>query len=327
MTQPFRWGILGPGSIARSFAKSITAIDDAVITAVASRAADRAEAFAREFDVPRAHTGYDALASDPEVDAIYVATPHPFHDGPSVLCLSAGKPVLCEKPLAANSVQARRITTAARDANTFMMEAMWTRFLPAVVQVRQWLNDGRIGEVLRLEADFSFRAGWNPDSRLLNPALAGGSLLDVGIYVLSMAFMVFGEAPEAVSSQAHIGTTGVDEQAGMVFRYRDGALAILSCGVRVPGANAVRIIGTEGTIEIPGPFFKTETARLIVGDETETVNHPHEANGYEYEAREVARCVREGLIESPVMPHAESLAMADVMDRLRADWGVRYPFE
>ncbi len=327
MNDIFRWGILGPGSIARKFGTAVGAMKHAEIAAVGSRSLERAQALATECGGARAYGSYDELVQDPDVDGIYVATPHPYHEEGAVLALNAGKAVLCEKPLAVNAAQARRIVAAARANNSFMMEAMWTRFLPAVIAARDWVTSGRIGEVLRFEADFSFRSGWNPEGRLLNPALAGGGLLDVGIYTISMAYLMFGEKPVEVKGSAHIGETGVDEQAAMVFRYRSGAMAILTCGVRIPGRVRVLITGTDGEVEIPSPFFHTEKAILRTGGNEEVAHIPHLANGYEYEAAEVARCVRAGLIESPGMPHAESLEMMELMDALRADWGVRYPFE
>lgn len=327
MDNVFRWGVLGPGAIAKKFATAVAGMDDAKVVAVGSRALERAQAFATEFSVDRAYGSYEELAKDAEVDAVYVATPHPFHADDAVLCLDAGRAVLCEKPLAANASQARRIVDAARANRCFMMEAMWTRFLPAVRSARDWVASGRIGDPLRLEADFSFRSGWNPDGRLLNPALAGGGLLDVGIYVISMAYWLFGEKPVEIKSMATIGETGVDEQATLLFRYRSGAIAILTCGVRVQGRISVRLTGSDGEIEIPTPFFRAEKAILRVGGKEEVAETPHRVNGYEYEAAEVARCVRQGLLESPDMPHGESLEIMEMMDALRHEWGVSYPFE
>jgi predicted dehydrogenase len=327
MNDVFRWGILGPGAIAKAFATGLAALPDARLVAVGSRSIGRAEEFARQFGAPRAYGSYAELAGDPDVDAIYVASPHPFHMEHAVLCLQAGKAVLCEKPLAVNAAQARTMIAASHAAGSFLMEAMWTRYLPAVQAVREWIRAGRIGAVLRLEADFSFRGGWDPESRHLNPALAGGGLLDVGVYVIALAYWVFGQEPVEVKSMARIGKTGVDEQAAILFRYPDDALAVLTCGVRIQGPIHARITGTEGEIEIPAPFFRAENAILRKGGQEEVANHPHLANGYEYEAMEVARCVRGGLLESPDMSHAESLAIMKQMDSIRSGWGVRYPFE
>ena len=179
MITPIRWGILGPGSIANQFAKGLQAAPDGQLVAVGSRDLQRAEAFAEQYDAPNRHGSYEELVADPEVDAIYVATPHPFHKENSILCLEAGKAVLCEKPFTVNAAEAAEIVAVARAKKVFLMEAMWSRYLPIIVQVRKWLDEGAIGEPLQVNADFGFRAGVNPEGRLFSPALAGGALLDV----------------------------------------------------------------------------------------------------------------------------------------------------
>jgi predicted dehydrogenase len=262
------------------------------------------------------------MISDPEVDVVYVATPHPFHKEHTLLCLEGGKAVLCEKPMAVHAGQVREMVAAARENGLLLMEAMWSRFNPVLVQVQQWLAEGRIGEVRMLTADFGFRTGWNPEGRLLNPALAGGALLDVGVYVVSLASLVFGGAPEQVQATAHIGETGVDEQTAMVLKYKGGGLALLACAIRTATPHAARIDGTEGAIEVPR-FWHPTTAWLVrPGQE------PIEATGalgYHYEAAEVMACLREGRTESEVMPLDESISIAETMDQVRAQIGLIYP--
>ena len=322
----FRWGIIGPGSIAHKFATGLRALDDAQIVAVGSRSQDRADAFADAYDVPNRHASYEALAEDPEVDAVYVATPHPFHKENSILCLKAGKPVLCEKPFTINQHEAREVIEVAHSEGVFLMEAMWTRFLPITKQVKAWVTDGAIGEVRMLYADFGFRARLNPKGRLFDLALGGGGLLDIGIYPISYASMVFNTQPATISSQAHIGETGVDEQAAMVFGYDKGQLALISCGVRTKTPHEAKILGTDGMITVP-QFWDGRTAILSTGDKEEEVTLKCAGNGYECEAAEVAHCVRKGKLESDLMSHDDTLANMQTLDAIREQWGLKYPME
>lgn len=323
----FRWGILAPGGIAHKFATGLQGLDDARPVAVGSRSLDRAKEFAAEFSVDRAYGSYEELAKDPEVDAIYVATPHNYHRDATILCLENGKPVLCEKPFAVSASESQEMIAAARANGVFLMEAMWTRFLPAWRQIRRWIDDGAIGDVRLVNATFGFRSGWNPESRILNPDLAGGGILDVGVYVTSAAYWAFGREPVEVTSEAHLGETGVDEQAAFVFRYDDGALAMLGCGVRTLTRHVALIYGTDGWIEVPHMFWNTTKAILHQGDEETVFEEPHLSNGYEYEAREVAECVRAGRTESAVMPLDETVRIMQTLDTIRDQSGLVYPFE
>lgn len=323
-----RWGILGTGVIAKKFAKALKALPDAELSAVGSRAAETAEGFAREFGVKRAHASYEELATDAGVDVVYVSTPHHLHCENTLLCLRHGKAVLCEKPFAINAREARRMADEARNRRLFLMEAMWTRFLPAITQARAWMASGAIGDARMVIADFGFRAEINPQGRLFNPAFGGGGLLDVGVYPISLASFVFGGAPVDVTGAAHIGETGVDEQAGIVLRYRGGELAVLACGVRTETPHDAYILGSGGSIRLHAPFWCTTRATLRVKDE-EAVEfvQEHLANGYEYQAMEVARCLRNGATESSVVTLDESVSILETMDRLREMWGLRYPME
>ncbi len=323
---PVRWGIIGPGNIARQFAKGLAGAPGASLAAVASRSRERAEAFAREFG-GRTCADAAALTADPGVDAVYVATPHPQHHAAVRLCLEAGKAVLCEKPITVNAAQLAELIALARSRRVFLMEAMWTRFLPAMGRVRAWLAEGAIGDPRLVTADFGFRCGWDPQSRLLDPAQAGGGLLDVGVYVLAFASMVFGAGPERVTGFAHLGDTGVDEQAALILGWSGGRLASLTCAVRTNTPQGARIDGTDGSIDVPS-FWRTTTATLHgAGGRREVFEQAHRANGYEWQASEVARCLAAGLVESPTMPLDESLAIQRSMDELRRQWGLKYPSE
>jgi predicted dehydrogenase len=320
----FAWGILGPGRIAARFAADLARLPDARLAAVGSRSIERAAEFAATHGGCRAHDSYVGLASDPEVDAIYVATPNPFHLEHASLCLERGKAVLCEKPMAVNAAQARRMVDCARANGVFLMEAMWTRFNPVMRQVDGWLRSGAIGEPRLVIADFCFRSAPDPESRLFSPALAGGSLLDVGTYVVSLAHWVYGRPPESVWALAHLGETGVDEQAAIALRFPGGALAQLSCAIRTSTAQEARIYGTAGAIHVPG-FWRATSATLSV-EGAPPVEVTGEA-GYHYEAAEVAECVRAGARESARMPLDESIAIAETLDRVRALVGLRYRWD
>jgi predicted dehydrogenase len=323
MNHTVGWGILGAGRIAGKFATDAKLVPDARLVAVGSRSDEKAADFAAKNGVERAYGSYAELVADPDVDAIYVATPHPMHCEHTVLALDAGKAVLCEKPFAVTAREARLMIERARQRKLFLMEAMWTRFNPITVQVRRWLAEGRIGEPRMVTIDFGFRAAWNPESRLLNPALAGGALLDVGVYVLAYASMIFGR-PAQIQAAAHIGETGVDEQTAMVLRYAGGQLASLTCAVRTSTPQGARIDGTEGVIEIPA-FWHATTARLIrpKEDPVEAAG----AHGFQYEIAEATARIAAGQLESPLMPLDETLAIAETMDEVRKQIGLRYPFE
>jgi predicted dehydrogenase len=321
------WGILGAGSIANRLAEGVLALPDDKLMAVGSRSIDKADAFADKYGIPNRHASYDALVNDKDVDVIYVATPHNFHREHSILALNAGKHVMCEKPFAINLREAQAIVDLARAKKLFVMEAMWTRFFPLMGRVRKVLKSGEIGTPYLLHADFGFKGSFNPEGRLYNPNLGGGALLDVGVYPISFASMVFGE-PERVKGLATMGETGVDEVSGMVFGYASGALALLSTSTRVNTAQTAIIMGTEGKITIHMPWWKPDTMTVSrSGKEDEMINLPYSSSGFNYEAEEVGNCLRSGKLESDILPLSESLAIMRTMDQVRAQWGLKYPME
>ena len=323
----FRWGIIGLGSIARKFADGLKAAPDAELAAVGSRSQEKADKFGAEYGVARRHGSYEALAADPDVDAVYVASPHPMHREHALLCLNGGKAVLCEKPFTINAAEAAQVIQTARVKKLFLMEAMWTRFTPVMGKVRELVKEGAIGEVRMVQADFGFRAGFNPESRLFNPDLGGGALLDVGIYCLSFASMLLG-TPEQVMGTASLGETGVDESSAMLLRYPQGQIAVLAAAVRLNTPHAATVLGTEGRIRVHPPFWIPKALTLSRdGKDEELIELPYDGNGYNYEAVEVARCVGQGLTESPTMPLDETLTLIKTMDTLRAQWGLKYPME
>jgi predicted dehydrogenase len=326
MSEKIRWGILAPGGIARRFAEGLRSVADAELVAVGSRSLERAEAAGRELGAARCHGSYRELVADRELDAIYVSSPHPWHSEHSILALEAGKAVLCEKPFAVNAAQARRVVEVARRRQVFCMEATWTRFLPSMVRLRELLAEGVIGSARLVTADFGFRCDGNPRSRLMDPALGGGGLLDVGIYPISLAFMVLGPA-ERVTGLAHIGETGVDEQATVVMSHAGGALSVSTSAVRTNTPHEAMIMGTAGRIELDRGWWRGGKLTVQLPGETRNIEPSGVGNGYNYEAMEVGRCLREGRLESPAMGLDESIRIMEAMDEARRQWGLRYPAE
>ncbi len=327
MQEKIRWGIIGPGGIAKKFATGLTVVPDAELVAVGSRTQANADKFGDEFNIPRRYASYEQLAEDPEVDAVYVATPHPFHKENTLLCLKNGKAVLCEKPFTINLKEATEVVNFAREKGILLVEAMWTRYIPAMVKVRELIAQGAIGEVRMITSDFGFRAGFDPKSRAFDPALGGGGMLDVGIYCLSLSSMIFGNASR-VTGMAHLGETNVDEQAAVILGYDKGKLSLFSTAVRTNTPMEAFILGTEGRIKIHSLFWKpTKLTLTVYGKEETDIDVPHEGNGYNYEAIEVGNCLRAGKLESDVMPLDETLAIMKTMDEIRAQWGLKYPME
>ena len=322
----YNWGILAPGRIANNFAAGLATLPNAVKYAVGSREIGRAKAFADKHGFMKAYGSYAELAADPDVDAVYVATPHPWHEEAAVLCMNAGKAVICEKPFAATAKQAESMIACARGNGVFLMEAMWTRFLPTICKTRELIDGGAIGKVRRINAEFAFRAERDPKSRLFAPDYAGGSLLDVGVYNLSFARMIFKQPPEYILSKLYIGSSGVDETADVTLIYGGGRSASLYSAIRVSTAQDASIYGEDGYIKLPS-YWHSDTVILKNADGEREIKLPFEASGFQYEAAEVMRCLDAGLLESPVMPLGESLEILETADKIRRDNGLRYPFE
>ncbi|HKH35556.1 MAG TPA: Gfo/Idh/MocA family oxidoreductase [Rubrobacter sp.] len=322
-----RWGILGTGAIARQFVQGLNSVPEAEVLAVGSRSSASAQEFADRRSIPRRHASYDDLASDPDVDVVYIATPHPFHAENATLCLEAGKAVLCEKPFCVNAAEAERVVELAREKRLFIMEGMWTRFFPLMEEVRRLVSEGDIGEVRMLNVDFGFRADLDPASRLFDQRLGGGALLDVGVYCVSFAAMILGR-PSGSVGLSHLGETGVDEQASVVLEHEGGGLANLSIGIRTTTPQEATIMGTEGYVRIHAPWWRPKSMTIYrPKEESETVDAPVSGNGFNYEAAEVMRCLQAGKTESDVMPLDETISVMRTMDRIRAAWGLRYPGE
>lgn len=319
-----RWGILATGGIAATFVADLKLLPQAEVVAVGSRTPAAARRFADAHDIPRAYGSWTGLVEDPEVDVIYVATPHSAHHEAAALCLRAGKPVLCEKPFALNLAQSEDLVRIAAATGTFLMEAMWMRTIPAVRRAVEVIRDGAIGKVSAVYADFGLAGPFPPDHRLRDPRLGGGALLDLGVYPVSLAQFVLG-APERVAAVAALTPEGVDENTAIALGYADGAIASLHAGIAGRTPTVATVVGTGGRVELPALFFRPERFRLIRGEEVEVHEAPLRGNGMGYEAEEVMRCLAEGRTESELVPLTETLAVMRTLDEIRALVGVRYP--
>jgi predicted dehydrogenase len=327
MVQPIRWGILGTGWIANEFAQGLTKLADAELVAVGSRTVESAQRFGEQYGVPHRHASYQALASDAEVDVVYVATPNPLHKEHSLLCLESGKPVLCEKPFALNAGEAQEIIQRARQKKLFLMEAMWTRFFPLMGKVRALVNEGEIGEVQMLMAGLCIQFDFDPADRRYALALGGGALLDLGVYPLSCASMIMGP-PFKITTMAHLGETGVDEQAGIVLGYDQGRISTLYTSIRVDSPVEATLLGTKGQIRVHPWWIRPNKLTLsVAGQEATTIEMPFDGNGYQFEAAEVMDCLRANRLESDLMPLDETHSILQTMDAIRAQWGLTYPME
>jgi predicted dehydrogenase len=325
---PIRWGFVGTGLIAGLLADDLRLMPDAALLAVGSRSQASADEFGERFDVPHRHASYDDLVNDADVDVVYVATPHPGHYDVAMSAIAAGKAVLVEKPFTLNAKEAQSLIEAARSRGVFLMEAMWARFLPHMVRVRELLAAGALGDVRVVIADHNQWFARDPHHRLFDPALGGGALLDLGVYPVSLASMVFG-SPTRVTAVSDPAFTGVDATTSAILRYDDGAHAVVTTSLEVAGPNRAVIVGTDARIEIEGVFYTPRPFRLIARDGTvlERFDAPVDGRGMGGEAAEVMRCMRGGLQESDVMPLDETLAIMATLDEIRRQIGLVYPGE
>lgn len=322
---PFRWAIIGPGKIAHKFATGLKVVPRAQLVAAASRNLEKAQSFCHQFG-GMAFGNYEAMLDEVRPDAVYVATTHNFHHEHSLLALNRGIPVLCEKPMAVNAAQVQAMVEAARANSTFLMEGMWTRFLPHIRQIEQIRDSGKLGRIRFIQADFGYKSVFDPNSRLYNPALAGGALLDIGIYPLFLATFLLGK-PEAFHLEADIAETGVDKAVYIQLKFKDDVKGQLVASISFQTKTTARIMFDEGEIEIAEQWLRPANLLLHAAGATEKMPFPPLANGFEYEAMEVQSCVRAGLVESPLFTHQFSLQLMQLMDSMRAVLGIRYPFE
>mgnify|MGYP000853825094 CR=1 FL=1 len=326
-----QWGIVGTGNIANQFAQGLQLVENAKIAAVASRNVNSAKVFAQTFDIPKYYGSYEEMAKDPDIDIIYIGTPHPQHYENVMLFLEAGRAVICEKPLGVNAAQAEKMIAKAREKNVFLMEGMWTRFFPAFKKALEWVRSECLGEPRVIHAVFGYDGTVNKQQWRFRHDMAGGALLDVGIYPLALAFAMFGSDPVKVTSSAYI-KDGVDEYNSFTFEYADGRIAVLTDGIGLKMENHVTIAGTKGIIKLGEGWWHADRVEYTPSSENyigiapghDIFDMPYPATGFQYEAAAVQQHFLNGLKEAPEMPLDETLKMAQMMDRLRKEWNLVY---
>ncbi len=322
----FSWGILGPGGIARAFAKDLTLLEGHTIGAVGSRSIDNAHSFAKDFG-GTAYGSYEQLVKDPTIDAIYVATPHPAHHDNVILALSAGKPVLCEKPFAVNAGEAQAMVDAAAKNKVALMEAMWARFLPHYSKVREIIASGVLGPILSIHADHGQRLADQNIPRLVEPHLAGGALLDLGIYPISFAHMILGN-PASITSSAIMTNKGVDAQTSMIFTYQSGAQSVLTTTMIEQTPCRAVVAGLHGWLEIDRTFYNPASMRVVLNDGTVTqYPNTYTGHGLREQAESFKQLVQTGKVQSEILSWQDTIDIMKTMDAVREQIGLKYPFE
>ncbi len=320
MSRPVRWGIAGPGRMAAVMAAEFAGLADNDLVAVGSRSAQRAADFAADFGLSQAYGSYEALLAS-DVDAIYLATPHAQHTDLALAAIAAGKAVLVEKAFTTSVADTEAIITAARAAGVFVMEAMWTRFLPAMVELRRMVADGELGEVRTIQGDLIAPRDFDPADRLFNPDLGGGAVLDLGVYVLSFVQQLLG-TPDTVQATGGLLPNGVDGEAGILLGWDDGRFASQAISFRVAGPGRQVVAGTAGWVEVLPRFHRAETLVWHPrGGEPERLHFPKRGAGYGHEIEHVGQCLQAGLTESPVMPLEDSLAVQRMMAAVLRELG------
>lgn len=326
MPDKVRWAILGAGKIAHSFAQDFSAVKNAELVAVAASDKSRAEKFAKEYNISLAYN-YDELYNSKEADAVYVATTHNFHYEQCRQCMEHEKNVLCEKPVTLNDKQFKELASLSREKKVFLMEAMWTWFLPPVLKAKQWLQEGKIGNLKVIEAAFGFPMEKNLTGRMYNIDLAGGALLDLGVYPISFSSYFMNKKPDTITASGVLTNTGVDERTGMILQYGDVTASLFTSMVSIM-TNKAMLYGEKGFIEIPD-FFKASTALLYDNQHNllEKFEDDRTTKGYNYEIQHAVDAILQGKIESDIIPHSRSDEIQEIMTEVRRQIGLVYPGE
>ncbi|MEJ7586630.1 MAG: Gfo/Idh/MocA family oxidoreductase [Ferruginibacter sp.] len=324
MGKHYRWGILGAGRIAEKFCTALAFVEGSSIYAVASRDIQKAQAYGARFKAEKVYDNYTALVNDKDVDIIYIATPHVFHYDQAMLCLQNKKAVLCEKPMSMNYAQSAGMIAFAKQHNIFLMEGMWSACMPFMDKIKSLIAEDFIGEPRYVTADFGFEAPKDLDGRLYNKALGGGSVLDIGVYPISLATLILGE-PSAIRAISSLTVTGVDEYANVIMQYANGATSHVLSTIHFNTPIEAEIIGTKGSLKIESPWFKATDISLHGHDgSVEKFSLPHYCNGFEHEIKEVMYCLDNGLLQSEKVPHGLTLSVSRIMDEVLQQAGVRY---
>lgn len=323
-----KWGIIGAGNISSSFATALNSLEEAEIIGVAARDVKRAKEFCAKYHGKRAYGSYEDLAKDPEIQVVYIGTLHPSHYENAKLCIEHGKSVLCEKPFTLNAKTSKELMDLAKEKNVFLMEAMWTKFLPVTKKVKEWIDTGKIGNLQYIRAAFGINLENEEDHRLFQLENGGGALLDLGIYPITYAIHMIGALPIQVKSSVIIGASKTDELNTVIMKFENDVIAnVASSSTATVGTDAM-IIGNQGKIRVPN-FWYAQEAFLedLEGNLIDHYEEPHQTNGYEYEAMEVMKCIKLGKLESDIVPHKHTLDIMCIMDSLRREWGLIYPGE
>ena len=323
----FKWGIIGTGGIAHAFAKDLALLDGHTVYAIGSRNLNTAQNFATEFNAAKAYGSYEELVHDDSIDAVYIATPHPSHIENVLIALNAQKPVLCEKPFAVNAKEAKQMVDTAVANNVAIMEAMWARFLPHYAKIREIIASGILGQITTIHADHGQRLADQNIPRLVEPSLAGGALLDLGIYPISFAHMILG-IPTSITSNAVLTEKGVDAQTSIILNYPQGAQAILNTSMIVQTPCTAVVAGLNGYLEVDRTFYNPTSMRVTLYDGTVTeYPNTYTGHGLREQAAEFARVVKSGEKKSPILRTTDTVAIMEIMDTVRAQIGLKYPFE
>ncbi len=325
MAKVYNWGIIGLGKIAHKFAQDIQRIPNARVYAVASRSLEKAKTFGKTYNAEYCYGSYREILDCPKLDVVYIATPHIYHCSNTIMCLNNKIPVLCEKPFAINAAEVRRMVAASKNNNTFLMEALWTRFLPTIKKTLAIIEKGTIGEVVSLKADFGFKAKVDASSRLFDQNLGGGSLLDVGIYPVFLSLLLLGK-PTDIKAVSNIGKTNVDESCAMLLKYPKNKMAILHSSIVTKTSTEAFIYGTKGTIRINTRWHEPTSLTLMLdGKEPKDYFFEFDSNGYRYEAEEVQKCLKAKKLGSQLLSHHFSLDLIELLDEIRMIAGIYYP--
>lgn len=323
----FNWGILGPGKIAQKFAQDLAFVPNAKLYAVGSRNLERAQNFAKEHKAITYFDSYEALVNCAEVDIIYIATPHSEHFKNTLLCINARKPVLCEKAFAINSAQLAQMVALAKSKKVFLQEAIWTRFHPAIIHVLTIIQSGQIGKIVHIQADFGFKANPDPEGRLFNPNLTGGSLMDIGIYPIFISKLILGQ-PTVIKAIGTLASTGVDQNCSITMQFENGATASLFSTLMANTPTVCSIYGSLGKIEIQSRFHETKGFTLTLdGQESQFFETERLGHGYSYEAADAQRCLQENKLENNLLPLLFSQELMQILDEVRMQMGLQYPQE
>jgi predicted dehydrogenase len=324
--QSYNWGVIGPGNIANKFAKAIASSKKGKILAVASRSKERAANFSSTYKIEKTYLDYEQMLTDPEIDIIYIATPHNFHYQQAMMCLEAGKHVLVEKPCTVNAKQMKMLVQVAQRKKLLLQEALWSRFMPCLSQLKQLLNEGIIGDIQYIQSEIGFAFQHRKKSRLFKAELAGGSLMDLGIYSISVSQFFLEEHPDKVDAMGQLTDQNVDGHVLANMYYPSGRYAQFTCSMLSQTSNTMRIVGTEGYVNLPACFWDADKAYIYRDDKLiKTMDIPHPTNGFEYQIEESMNCIEKNMQCSDLMSHRDSIGALSVMDNIRKQIGVHFP--